>query len=132
MSNESRLHPRIAVRIFAGADKAFGPGVMHLLHNVERLSSLRSAAADMGMAYSKAWRIVKECEAALGFSLLSSTTGGRHGGGGTLTNEAKALLARYEAYTAALQEASERLFGEHFDGFMEEVQTKREAEQQNI
>ncbi len=127
MTDIPRLHPRLTVRIFAGEDKAFGPGVMRLLLNVTRCSSLRAAAAEMGMAYSKAWRIVKECEAALGFPLLSSTTGGRHGGGAVLTDEAKALLCRYEAYTAALKQASEQLFEAHFEGFAAGAQAK-EAE----
>lgn len=114
MTHLPHLHPRLAVRIFAEENKAFGPGVMRLLHNVRRLSSLRAAAQEMGMAYSKAWRIMKECEDALGFPLLRSTTGGRHGGGAALTEEAKLLLSRYEAYTAALNDASESLFRSHF------------------
>ena len=46
----------------------------------------------MGMAYSKAWRIVRSAEEALGCKLLDSTIGGRHGGGAALTEEAEALL----------------------------------------
>lgn len=117
MTNENRLHPRISIRIFAAEDKAFGPGVMHLLHNVERCASLRAAAKEMGMAYSKAWRVIKECEAALGFSLLTSTTGGPHGGGATLTHNAREMLRRYEAFTAALTDAGEHLFAAHFSDF---------------
>lgn len=117
MTPENRLHPHLSIRIFAGEDKAFGPGVMRLLKNVEACASLRAAAQKMGMAYSKAWRVIKECECALGFALLSSTTGGRHGGGATLTHGAKELLLRYEAYTAALEGAAEQLFSAHFSDF---------------
>ena len=34
----------------------------------------------MGLAYSKAFRMIKNAEEALGFSLTNRTTGGRSGG----------------------------------------------------
>ena len=42
-----------------------GLGVVELCERVERLGSLNKAAADMGMAYSKAWRIIKQAEEGL-------------------------------------------------------------------
>ncbi len=42
----------------------FGRGVADLLHGVDQFSSLNLAARHMGMAYSKAWRIVRQAEAA--------------------------------------------------------------------
>lgn len=45
----------------------FGRGVADLLHGIEKYHSLNQAAKEMGMAYSKAWRIVGEAEQALGF-----------------------------------------------------------------
>lgn len=110
----SKLRPVLAIRLFADDTKAFGPGVATLLHHVDALHSLRAAAAAMGMAYSKAWRITKESEALLGFALLDSATGGKNGGGARLTPEARAFLARYDAYTAALRAASDALFRAHF------------------
>ena len=92
----------------------FGHGCVLLLQGIAREHSLNRAAKSMGMAYSKAWRITKESEAALGFALLDSSTGGKHGGGASLTPEASALLARYDAYTDALRAASLSLFREHF------------------
>ena len=76
-----KLHPVITVRLYTD-EKCFGPGVAMLLERVERLHSLRSAAMDMDMAYSKAWTILRNAEKQLGYKLISSTTGGRHGGGG--------------------------------------------------
>lgn len=46
----------------------FGRGVADLLHGIEKYHSLNQAAKEMGMAYSKAWRIVGEAEQALGIS----------------------------------------------------------------
>lgn len=103
------LHPVLTPRLFTDR-KCFGPGVAALLHGVERLGSLRAAAQDMGMAYSKAWRILREAEDQLGFKLLASSAGGRNGGGARLTPEGERFLAAYEAWTAALRAQAESLF----------------------
>ncbi len=109
----SNMRPVLTVR-FHTKEKCFGPGLARLLIAVKNLSSLRAAAASMDMAYSKAWRIVKQSEHALGFMLLVRTTGGRHGGGAVLTKQAEALLENYNAYVLKLEEDAKRLFEEMF------------------
>ena len=115
---DTKLHPVISVRIF-GAEKCFGPGVATLLEKVEALHSLRAAAASIGMAYSKAWTIVKNSENALGFKLLSTTTGGKHGGGATLTPEGAAFLQAYDEFCGKLNQYGDRLFTETFEVFLQ-------------
>ena len=80
--SDAALHPAVTLRLYTD-HKCFGPGVAMLLRRVRELHSLRSAAMDMDMAYSKAWTILREAERGLGFKLLHSTTGGRGGGGAT-------------------------------------------------
>ena len=106
---------RFTCRLFNG-DKAFGPGVAQLLHRVEELRSLRSAASSMEMAYSKAWTIIKNSEKALGFSLLASTTGGKNGGGAILTEEGADLLKKYDEFCVEMQVYGDKLFAEKFGG----------------
>ena len=112
-----KMHYNISVRLFT-AGKCFGPGMAALLSLVRERHSLRAAAAEMGMAYSKAWRILRDCEGALGFPLLDSTTGGRHGGGAVLTAEAEALLSDYETFYRRLREEGDSLFSECFERWM--------------
>ena len=81
---EQTFRPVLTIRIF-GEEKCFGPGVAVLLRKVRELHSLRAAAMSIGMAYSKAWTILKNAQQSLGFKLLDSTTGGKHGGGARLT-----------------------------------------------
>ena len=102
-------------RLFTDS-KAFGPGVAQLLHRVEELKSLRSAAASMEMAYSKAWTIIKNSEAALGYPLLTSTTGGKNGGGAILTEEGAELLQKYDEFCVEMQVYGNKLFSEKFGG----------------
>lgn len=110
---DKTLHPVITVRLYA-EEKCFGPGVAMLLERVERLHSLRSAAMDMDMAYSKAWTILRNAERQLGFKLISSTTGGRHGGGAVLTAEGERMLAAYNAFAREVRESGEALFRKYF------------------
>jgi len=114
---EKNFRAVISVRIFSD-EKCFGPGIAVLLSRVRELHSLRAAAMSIGMAYSKAWTILKSAETNLGCRLLHSTTGGKHGGGAELTPEAENILAAYEAYSSELRAESDRLFEEHFKGIL--------------
>ena len=50
-------------------EKFFGEGPCRLLHGVEETGSLRAAALSMGMAYTKALKLVRRAEGVLGFAL---------------------------------------------------------------
>lgn len=111
------LRYNLSCRLFTDV-KCFGPGVAQLLHRVERLHSLRAAAMEMEMAYSKAWTVIKNSENALGFKLLASTTGGKHGGGAQLTEQGEALLAAYARYCQTLRDFAQRQFAADFADFL--------------
>ena len=113
------LHVKLSVRLFTD-EKCFGPGVAELLHRVDECHSLRAAAQSMEMAYSKAWMVIHRSEAALGFPLLNSATGGKNGGGAALTGEARQMLEAYDAYSAALRRWASEKFEEYF-AFFEEL-----------
>ena len=95
-------------------EKFFGEGPAQLMHGIESTGSLRSAAISMGMAYTKALKIMKNAEHALGFPLATRSIGGKSGGGSALTPEGKAWLASYESYRDACVEANRQLFRQHF------------------
>ena len=113
----TNLHPVLTIRLF-NDDKCFGPGIAQLLERVKEHHSLRAAAQSMDMAYSKAWTIVRRCEAALGFQLLVYTTGGKNGGGATLTQEGQDLLDAYNRYCRRLRDQADALFREEFAAFL--------------
>lgn len=102
-------------------EKFFGEGPYRLLRGVEQTGSLRSAAAAMGMAYSKALRILKHAEEVLGFPLTSRSVGGVSGGGSRLTDEGKEWIEKYEAYRNACVLANRRLYLEFFSEQREEA-----------
>ena len=110
------LRPVMSFKLYRD-EKCFGPGVARLLMLVERTKSLRAAAQSMEMAYSKAWNIIKSAECGLGFKLLSSTTGGKGGGGAVLTADAKKLMEKYKAFDSEAKAAVRELFEKYFQEY---------------
>lgn len=94
--------------------KFFGEGPCRLLRGVNETGSLRASAMGMGMSYTKALKLLKNAEAALGCPLTMRTTGGKDGGGSRLTPEGEEWLKRYEAYRDACVQANQRLYTEFF------------------
>ena len=94
--------------------KFFGEGPCRLLRCVEKTGSLRAAAMEMEMAYSKASKLLKQAESTLGFLLTTRSTGGKDGGGSILTPEGKQLLRQYEAYRDACIKANRALYRHYF------------------
>mgnify|MGYP004683750637 FL=1 len=118
------LRVAISAKMFTDR-KCFGPGVAQLLALVDELHSLRAAAMSMSMAYSKAWTVIRGAEEGLGFKLLTSTAGGKHGGGAVLTDEARQMLTAYDEYCEKLRAYGEKLFEETF-AFYDDI-PKREV-----
>lgn len=112
---KTELHLKLTVRLYSDDDeRCFGPGIATLLHRVQEHASLRAGAASMGMAYSKAWRIIRTAEGVFQTPLLDSTIGGRHGGGAVLTPEARKLLEAYDRYCADVGAYAQRRFEDAF------------------
>ena len=59
-------------------------------------------------------RVIRTAEEVFGCKLLSSTTGGRNGGGASLTPQAERLLSAYNAYVADLKAYADGKFEEAF------------------
>lgn len=115
MSESVPVHFDLRIRLFR-EEKYFGPGIAELMERVERTGSISAACREMGMAYSKAWKILRRAEHDLGFSLLEAVSGGASGGSSRVTERGKEMLTRYRAMEAAVkayaEEQFERYFGE--------------------
>jgi len=101
---EARLH----------ADEVeFGDRDATLLRAVAEEGSLNAAASSLGRSYSRAHQRLGDLEGAFG-PLVERTRGGTGGGGSTLTDRARALLARYDRLRAeftGVAEAAETVIG---------------------
>jgi molybdate transport system regulatory protein len=94
--------------------KAFGDGPYELLKRVEKTKSLHQAANQMGMAYSKAWRLIQTLENRLGFALIERRVGGKSGGGSQVTTKAEKLMKHYERFCKDVKMALEKIYQKHF------------------
>ena len=104
-----KLKPVIRLSVVSAksdSNSQFGPGVANLCMGVREMGSLNAAAKSMHMAYSKAWRIMKETEAALGTQLLNRD--GAHGS--TLTKDGNRILDAYLETDEYLQKLAEEEF----------------------
>lgn len=109
MSKSSSLKPLVRLAVAnddSSSGSQFGRGVASLCLGVRNLGSLNAAAKEMKMAYSKAWRIIKETEAALDMQLLDRD--GAHGS--TLTEDGNKLLDAYLAVDKLVQKYAEKEF----------------------
>jgi molybdate transport system regulatory protein len=104
----------IKVYIYDGDEKFFGEGPLKLLKGIDKLHSLRAAANEMGMAYTKAFRLIKTAEEHLGFALTQKHIGGTHGGGSTLTDQAREFIEKYEMYRDKCKLACTDIFNQVF------------------
>ena len=71
----------------------FGPGPVELLEYIELTGSISQAAKKMKMSYKKAWDIVNNLNAITLQPLVITATGGEKGGGSTISDEARELIA---------------------------------------
>jgi molybdate transport system regulatory protein len=94
----------------------FGSGRSALLEAIDRSGSINRAAQELNMSYRKAWGALRAMEERLGLKLIERQTGGRDGGGAVLTEEARALLKKYEALEKGVQEFVDKRFKMTFKG----------------
>lgn len=95
-------------------EKFFGPGISQLLHHIEELGTIQKACEEMGMSYSKAWKIIKRVEKEMGFKVLDTVVGGANGGKSQISPECKILLKNYDKMLNELEKQTEKIFSKYF------------------
>lgn len=112
--NYQCIKPVYTLWLSKDGGKYFGPGIAMLMEGIKRTGSLSSAAKEIGMAYSKAWRIIKRSEELAGCRLLLTRTGGAKGGGARLTRDAEQILSDFTAFSKEVDTEIERTFRKYF------------------
>lgn len=109
MSKLSKLKTSVRLSIVnpkSESSSVFGRGIANLCEGVREKGSLNAAAKSMGMAYSKAWRIIKDTEDSLGVQLLIRD--GAHGS--VLTDEGSELLDVYLSINEKISKETLKLY----------------------
>ncbi|MGD0019353.1 MAG: LysR family transcriptional regulator [Candidatus Limnocylindrales bacterium] len=113
-SSPAGIRPAQRIWLHDQGMPVFGVGIRELLVRVEATGSLRHAASDMGMAYSKAWHIVRRAEEHLGFDLLERRIGGARGGGSGVSDEGRWLVGAFGAVLDEADKVLDELYEKHF------------------
>ncbi len=101
--------------LFEGENGFFGPGVRDLFLNIDSQRSVKAASEKMGMSYSKAWKMIRNVENAIGEPAVTRTQGGHDGGSASLTPAGRKLLERYISFERKSREALEPLYEKEFN-----------------
>lgn len=88
----------------------FGQGIMMLLEEIDKTGSIKKAAAGMGMAYSKAWKLLTTTEKE--FDILLLDRKGHQGS--TLSPEGASFLQAYKATLKDIEKTAQKSFKSHF------------------
>ncbi len=102
------------VYMYDDNQRIFGPGPYELLLLIDKHGSLKKAAEEMDLSYSKALKMISRAEKGLGFALTKKKIGGAKGGGSVLSDEAKVFLEKYNAYKEACDENNRELYSQFF------------------
>lgn len=93
---------KIKVQLFAGEERAFGPGRADVLAAIEREGSISAAGRSLGMSYRYTWALVESMNTCFCERLVEATPGGRRGGGAALTATGRRVLDAYRALEAQI------------------------------
>ena len=90
----------VRVRVEIGEGCAIGPGKVALLEAIRDTGSLSQAARDLAMSYRRAWLLMDSLNSAFRERVMAASTGGKGGGGATVTAFGAAVIAAYRALEA--------------------------------
>lgn len=86
-----------------------------LLEKILEHSSLKAAAKDMEMSYTKALRLLRTMEREVGFPVVISEKGGNNRGGTRLTEKGKQVLTAFQEVETAVNSYAQKLVDEKFN-----------------
>ena len=118
----------LTIKIYLTDDdggKYMGIGVMWLLDEVGKTGSLRKAAGNLDIAYSKGYSMIKRAEEALGVPLLDRRKGGKGREGSSLTPFAKEFLELYRSFQQEVKDKAVEPY-QRFTVALEELKRSEE------
>jgi molybdate transport system regulatory protein len=101
----------LIVRIDLGPHGRLGPGKLLLLQMIDTHGSISAAGRAMNMSYRQAWSLIDQLNHAFTEPVVHSQTGGKSGGGASLTDFGKLLLTHCNAIVSNAKKTS----GPHLD-----------------
>jgi molybdate transport system regulatory protein len=88
-------YPFITLRAVLGPATMLGAGKAELLEGIAETGSIAAAGRRMGMSYKRAWYLIDTLNGYFDAPLVTSSKGGRGGGGAALTDTGRRVLELY-------------------------------------
>lgn len=110
---------QLSIRIDFGPDQRIGPGKIALLEQIAALGSISAGGRALDMSYRRAWELIDDLNKIFGQPVVESKSGGKKGGGATLTPLGLSLISRYRAMERAAAAATDQ----HLAALLRELQT---------
>ena len=108
----------IKVRVLdEDSEIAFGPGLVSLLEHIKSSDSMKEACINMGISYSKGWKIINRAEKCLGYDLILRQHGGSKGGKCNITPEGDSIIKRYKQMIMMIDENADKVFKDIFEEY---------------
>ena len=101
----------LSIRVDVTEQLRLGPGKVALLEAIGELGSISAAGRSIGMSYKRAWDLVEELNRGCEQPVVSTSPGGRDGGGSRLTPTGAALIRLYREIEHASIEATQAQLG---------------------
>lgn len=97
MAERKKITARLTLRVDLGTgpDSRIGPGKIALLEAIREHSSISAAGRQFGMSYRTAWLLVDAMNRLFKSPVVTTATGGKAGGGASLTALGEELIAAY-------------------------------------
>jgi molybdate transport system regulatory protein len=96
------------VRVQLGGVFPLGPGKVQLIEAIARTGSISAAAREAEMSYRRAWVLIDEVNRSFRAPLVETTTGGKGGGGASITDLGSEVLRRYHDIENRVRDMIER------------------------
>lgn len=98
----SRAVILVRPRIYIGETISIGPGKIDLLRLIGETQSISAAARALEIPYKRARFLIETLNDGFGRPVVATVTGGKGGGGASLTPLGEALILRYDALEARI------------------------------
>jgi molybdate transport system regulatory protein len=98
---------KIKIQLFAGDERALGPGRADVLAAIDREGSISAAGRSLGMSYRFTWSLVESMNQCFREKLVEAASGGRSGGQAKLTETGHTVLLAYRDLEAHVMKAGE-------------------------
>ncbi|WP_350343001.1 LysR family transcriptional regulator [Proteinivorax tanatarense] len=90
-----------------------GQGLFTLLNLIKSTGSINKSAKALNMSYRTAWGKIKKAEIRYGCELVKKKSGGKSGGGTTLTKGGEQLLTNFDNLNQEAEKYMETLFNQY-------------------